>query len=325
MPCDRYEMDRIYTNIAFDPPSAHYVAATAITVPFQAYDEEGEIQLGPEGENLIPPTNERSSVELFSQGSDPWRVIDGYDLDQNEQVLCMESVSLESPSTPSGFRDYIAVGTGFDFAEDRASRGNVYIFEIIETIAEPDRPGGGWRLKLRCKDPARNPVSALTNITGYLLHSNGPKVYVKGLDDDERLMGLAFLDVMLYVTSIKVFKNLILISDMVKSVWFVSLQEDPYKFTIVSRDLQPVSLLAADFLVHDGQVTFVTNDRSGDMRMVDFDPADPDSLNGEKLILRTEYHAGAPVMVSKAIARRRTANEEFAPQTQIVYGAVFLA
>ncbi len=37
-------------------------------------------------------------------------------------------------------------------------------------------------------------------------------------------MGLAFLDVMLYVTSIKVFKNLILISDIVKSVWFVSLQ-----------------------------------------------------------------------------------------------------
>ena len=49
MPCDRYEMDRVYTNIAFDPPSAHYVGATAMSVAFQAYDEEGEIQLGPEG------------------------------------------------------------------------------------------------------------------------------------------------------------------------------------------------------------------------------------------------------------------------------------
>ena len=48
-----------------------------------------------------------------------------YDFDQNEQVLCMESVSLESPSTADGLRDFIAVGTGFDFAEDRASRGNV--------------------------------------------------------------------------------------------------------------------------------------------------------------------------------------------------------
>jgi cleavage and polyadenylation specificity factor subunit 1 len=49
MPCDRYEMPRKYTHVAFDPPSAHYVGASAITVPFQIYDEEGEILLGPEG------------------------------------------------------------------------------------------------------------------------------------------------------------------------------------------------------------------------------------------------------------------------------------
>ena len=57
----------------------------------------------------------------------------------------------------------------------------MYIFEIVEAVGEPDRPGGGWRLKQRCKDPARNPVSAVANVTGYLLHSNGPKV---SLSDD---------------------------------------------------------------------------------------------------------------------------------------------
>jgi len=175
MPCDRYPMERTYTNIAFDPPSGHYVGAAAITVPFQAYDEEGEIQLGPEGENLIPPTNERSTLELFSQGSDPWRVLDGYDFDQGEQVLALQSVTLESPSTLSGFRDFIAVGTGFDLAEDRATRGNLYVFEVCETVrAEGEL--GGFKLKMRYKDPARNPVSAVANINGYLLNSNGPKV-----------------------------------------------------------------------------------------------------------------------------------------------------
>jgi cleavage and polyadenylation specificity factor subunit 1 len=70
--------------------------------------------------------------------------------------------------------------------------------------------------------------------------------------------------------------------------------------------------------------------------MLDFDPAgecrrsavnrvvteelDAESLNGERLLLRTEYHMGAPVTVSKTIARRRTAEEEFAPQSQLVYG-----
>lgn len=92
-------MERNYSNIAFDPTSAHYVGAATIPTPFQAYDEEGEIQMGPTGEqfdytqreknvvserdaneagdNLIPPLNERSTLELFSQGSDPWRVMDG--------------------------------------------------------------------------------------------------------------------------------------------------------------------------------------------------------------------------------------------------------
>ena len=42
-------MERVYTNMAFDPLSGHYVGSTAIAVPFQAYDEEGEIQIGPEG------------------------------------------------------------------------------------------------------------------------------------------------------------------------------------------------------------------------------------------------------------------------------------
>ncbi|KAK4687316.1 cleavage and polyadenylation specificity factor subunit 1, partial [Tremellales sp. Uapishka_1] len=319
MPCDRFEMERVYSNVAFDPPSAHYVGATAISVPFQMYDEEGEIILGPEGETLIPPLIERSSLELFSQGSNAWRVIDGHDFEQNESVLCVESVNLESSSSVTGFKDFIAVGTGLNFAEDRASRGNVYIFEIVETVPGTEKGPSGWRLKLRCKDPARNPVSAIGNINGYLMHSNGPKVFVKGLDFDERLMGLAFLDVMLYVTSIRVFKNLIIIGDLVKSLWFVTFQEDPFKFTIVAKDLQPVSVLCGDFLVHEGQMSFISNDRFGEMRMIDFDPTDPDSLNGEKLILKTEFHTGAAVTASKSIARRKTAEEEWAPQTQLIY------
>jgi cleavage and polyadenylation specificity factor subunit 1 len=49
-------------------------------------------------------------------------------------------------------------------------------------------------------------------------------------------------------------------------------------------------------------------------------PLDPESLNGERLILRTEYHTGAPITVSKTIARRRVTQEEYAPQSQIIYG-----
>lgn len=318
MPCDRYKMDRTYTHVAFDPPSGHYVGATAISVPFQAYDEEGEIQMGPEGEDLVPPLNQRSTLELFSAGSDAFRVVDGYEFDQNEAVLCVESVTLESSSSPTGFRDFIAVGTGKNFGEDRASHGAVYVFEIVECVGKVAGISE-WELRFCTKDPTRNPVSAIANLNGYIVHSNGPKVLAKGMDFDDRLMGLAFLDVSMYVTSIRTFKNLILIGDFAKSLNLAALQETPYKFTTISRDLQDRSLVSADFLVMEGQVAFVSNDRSGDMRMLVYDPSDPDSLNGEKLLVETEFHTGAAVTAAKTIARRKTTEEEIAPQSQIVY------
>lgn len=49
-------------------------------------------------------------------------------------------------------------------------------------------------------------------------------MYIKGLDYDDRLMALAFVDVGLFVTSIGVFKNLILFGDAFKSMCFASLQ-----------------------------------------------------------------------------------------------------
>ena len=70
-----------------------------------------------------------------------------YDFDQNEVVLALESVKLESDSMPGGFRDFVAVGTGFDFAEDRATRGNVSLFC---SSPSPLRPSERLHHQYRC-------------------------------------------------------------------------------------------------------------------------------------------------------------------------------
>jgi cleavage and polyadenylation specificity factor subunit 1 len=51
-----------------------------------------------------------------------------------------------------------------------------------------------------------------------------PQIFVRALDLDERLVGVAFLDVGVYVTCLRTLKNLLLIGDAVKSVWFVAFQ-----------------------------------------------------------------------------------------------------
>ena len=50
------------------------------------------------------------------------------------------------------------------------------------------------------------------------------QVFVRAFDLDERLVGVAFMDVGVYVTALRCLKNLLLISDAVKSVWFVAFQ-----------------------------------------------------------------------------------------------------
>ena len=42
--------------------------------------------------------------------------------------------------------------------------------------------------------------------------------------DDDKLTGVAFIDTTLYVTEIKVAKNMIALFDIMKSVWFVVFQ-----------------------------------------------------------------------------------------------------
>lgn len=50
------------------------------------------------------------------------------------------------------------------------------------------------------------------------------QIFIRALDLDERLVGVAFLDVGVYVTSLRAMKNLLLIGDAVKSVTFVAFQ-----------------------------------------------------------------------------------------------------
>lgn len=85
-------------------------------------------------------------------------------------------------------------------------------------------------------------MTAVCGMNGYLVSSMGQKVrqgvhiasclltfhlcqlFVRAFDNDERLVGVAFLDVGVYVTSLRALKNLLLIGDAVKSVWFVAFQ-----------------------------------------------------------------------------------------------------
>jgi cleavage and polyadenylation specificity factor subunit 1 len=112
----------------------------------------------------------------------------------------MSCVTLETPSTESGSKEFIAVGTTINRGEDLAAKGSVrsmifwsscvnissvgqtYVFEIVEVVPDPALAPKRWyKLRLRFRDDAKGPVTAVCGFNGYLVSSMGQKVYTTPL------------------------------------------------------------------------------------------------------------------------------------------------
>ncbi|THH20311.1 hypothetical protein EW146_g1016 [Bondarzewia mesenterica] len=320
LPCRHVPRGRPYTNILFDPSTCLIIAASSLQARFTSFDEEGNQIWEPDAANVSYPMSDCSTLELLTP--DGWITMDGYEFAPNEFVNAVDCVTLETQSTDTGHKNYIAVGTTVNRGEDLAVKGATYIFEIVEVV--PDPASGlkrSFKLRLRCRDDAKGPVTALCGIDGYLVSSMGQKVFVRAFDLDERLVGVAFLDVGVYVTSLRSLKNLIIISDAVKSMWFVAFQEDPYKLAILAKDPHQLCVTSADFFFADQQLSIVGCDEEGVVRMYEYDPHDPESKNGQHLLRRTEFHGQVEYRTSLTVARRTKGEDMATPQAKLICGS----
>jgi len=201
-------------------------------------------------------------------------------------------------------------------------KGAVYIFEVVEVVPDSSMGNKRWyRLKMLCRDDAKGPVTAVCGMDGYLVSSMGQKIFVRAFDLDERLVGVAFLDVGVYVTSLRAVKNLLVIGDAVKSVWFVAFQEDPYKLVVLAKDVYSVCITRADLFFADDRVSILACDEEGAVRIYEYDPHDPESNGGQRLLCRTEFHGQTEYRSSYTIARRVKGPDADIPQAKLLCGA----
>ena len=235
-----------------------------------------------------------------------------YEFRQNEFVTSLKSVSLESKSTRSGLRDFIAVGTAVARAEDLTIKGGVsfpsvflengrtssdaphalqiYIFEVIPIIAHPDTLRLDHQIRLMYFEEAKAAVNNVCDLNGYLFLSMGQKLYARAFEQDEFLLAIGFLDVGVHVTTLTALKNFLLIGDEQQSISLVAFQvralpspasrtradptaqEDPYKLVLLGRDFRPSRVGGANFIVNEGKLAFVSNDDRGVLRLFEYDP-----------------------------------------------------
>ncbi|CDU25131.1 related to cleavage and polyadenylation specificity factor, 160 kDa subunit [Sporisorium scitamineum] len=295
---------REYTKVVAHDPTHTVVAASIQPCRFVLFDEDGE-PIPTDSDDSLPPTiAQRGALELFID-ADRTTAADGYEFEANETVTSLEIVTLDAPSTLSGRKQFIAAGTTTFHGEDRTAKGCVYLFEVIEVVSSKYQIGKDLRLKLVCRDDSRGPVTAIADLNGFLVSTCGQKLYVRALEKEEWLISIAFLDCPFYITSIRIVKNLVLLSDAKKSLWFLAFQEEPYRFVDLGRDIHDHHATLGQFLVFNDRLSLVSTSGEalggstaaggggggGVVRLYEYAPQVASA--GMRLVLRTEFQTAS--------------------------------
>lgn len=301
----KVRLGRDVQGLAYHPAMEVYAMATSDKLPFQVYDENDE----PVAKDMpgYIPSSDRSVLELVSPVT--WETVDGYDFDDCELITAIKCVSLETMTTVTGRKDYIAVSTGIGQGEDVATRGATYVFDIVEVVPEPGNPQTNHKLKLLTREEVKGAVTTICEVNGYLLSTIGQKIVIRALEDEDRLVGVAFIDYETYVTSARALKGMLLFGDAYKCVWFVGYQEEPYKLTLFGKENQHMEVSTAHFVVDDKALGFAVADVDKNIHVFQYAPYNPQSMGGKKLIRRADFHVGSAVTAMVLLPAKKLERE----------------
>ncbi|KAI8973376.1 CPSF A subunit region-domain-containing protein [Mycotypha africana] len=239
------------------------------------------------------PQVERYSMIMISPVT--WEIVDTVEFEEFEQCISLDCALLESKQTSSGRKNFIVVGTGYLKGEDTTMRGSIHIYDIIEVVPEPNNPQTNHKFKHLYTEDVKGAVTAMCNVSGHLAACIGSKVIVYSLEDDESLVGVAFIDVQIYVTSMSSIKNFILIGDVQKSIWFLGFQIEPAKLTLLGKDYQSFEVCCVDYIIDDKSLYLVVGDDNENVDLYQYAPFNLQSFGGQKLMRRGDFHVGSQV------------------------------
>ncbi|CAN9345534.1 unnamed protein product [Alternaria alternata] len=289
----RMPMDADVHALAYHP-SGLYIVGTGQHEEYQLDPSETYHYDLPKEDMSFKPTIERGVLKLLDEKS--WTIIDTHVLDPQEVVLCINTINLEVSEQSHQRKDLVAVGTSIVHGEDLATKGCIRIFEVITVVPEPDRPETNKRLKLIVKDEVKGAVSAVSGLgtQGFLIMAQGQKCMVRGLKEDGTLLPVAFMDMQCYVTDLKNLPGtgMLAMADAWRGVWFTGYTEEPYKMSLFARSKHNLEAMAVEFLPFDQQLHLVVADADMNLQVLQFDPDNPKSEAGSRLLHKSTFHTG---------------------------------
>ena len=135
----------------------------------------------------------------------------------------------------------------------------------------------------------------MCDVSGHLVSCIGSKVIIWSFEDNESLVGVAFIDVQIFVTSISSIKNFIVLGDAQKSVWFLGFQLEPAKLVMLGKDYQSFEVSTANFIIDDKSMYLLIGDTDDNLDIFQYAPFNLQSFAGQKLMRRGDFHVGSQV------------------------------
>ncbi|KAL8519201.1 hypothetical protein ACS0TY_010225 [Phlomoides rotata] len=221
--------------------------------------------------------------------SGPWQTRATIPMQSSENALTVRAVTLFNTTTQRN-ETLLAVGTAYVQGEDVAARGRVLLYSI-ERSSDNVQP----KVSEVYSKELKGAISALASLQGHLLLASGPKIILHKWTGSD-LNGVAFYDVPpLYVVSLNIVKNFILLGDIHKSIYFLSWKEQGSQLNLLAKDFGALDCLATEFLIDGSTLSLTVSDDQKNVQVFYYAPKVSESWKGQKLLSRAEFHVGAHI------------------------------
>lgn len=303
LPIDIFPIGKTINNIAFHETSNLLVMSSLREIPYDAKDEEGNPIVGTEDKRKA--TSFKSSLILVDPTN--WVIFDEMEFDDDIVVNSVKSLQLIVSSKSKKRKEFIVLGTAKYRTEDLTVLGAFQLYDIISIVPDPDKPDVDYKLKEIVSEVVKGGVTTVTEISGRFLVSQGQKVLIRDLQQDNSTVPVAFRDTPTTLSDSKSFENLVLVSDTLKNIMFLGFDAEPYRLLLLGKSLEDLNVSSCDFLVSNGEVHFLVADHEGTLHLVSYDPDDPKSLSGQRLMHKTTFHINTLTTTMRLVPK----HEEF--------------
>ncbi|GAB7363492.1 hypothetical protein MBLNU230_g3763t1 [Neophaeotheca triangularis] len=278
-------------HISYHEDRHLHVVASCRNVDYFPSEEDGP--LPDKNEEGLHPQIQQYTLHLLSGKSH--QLLHSFPMPYAEIVTSLKVMTLEVSEHSREKALRVAVGSAVHRGEDLPTKGFLTVFEVLDVVPEPDMPETGVKLSVVAREETKGPVTTLESFPyGLVGIAQGQKLMIRGLREEGSCLPVAFLDAQAYTSTLKTLgkSGLWMAGDAWKGLWFGGFTEEPYKLSVLGKSRPTMEIMSAEFLPYDGELYILIIDADMDLHVLQYDPENPKSLSGSRLLHRSTFHLG---------------------------------